>query len=162
MFEEDLARNGASHGEHYETEEKERHSFSSARAADLPTKKTPSATRKMPIQRCDEIVSPKKSHDPIATIIWFVAARLKAMIKGTDFSTKSQEKERPDNCKYSQPDPESEKVGSRVPRRHELRVDSNLQQDLGDGGQNHADKELKVKILELRLTTFVSLICGFR
>jgi hypothetical protein len=50
-------------------------------------------------------------------------------------------KERPDNCKYSQPDPESEKVGSRVPRRHELRVDSNLQQDLGDGGQNHADKE---------------------
>jgi hypothetical protein len=95
MFEEDLARNGASHGEHYETEEKERHSFSSARTADLPTKKTPSATRKMPIQRCDEIVSPKKSHDPIATIIWFVAARLKAMIKGTDFSAKSQEKRDP-------------------------------------------------------------------
>jgi len=95
MFEEDLARNGASHGEHYETEEKERHSFSSARVADLPTKKTPSATRKMPIQRCDEIVSPKKSHDPIATIIWFVAARLKAMIKGTDFSAKSQEKRDP-------------------------------------------------------------------
>jgi hypothetical protein len=39
MLEEDLARNGASHGEHYDTEEKERHSFSSTRAADLPTKK---------------------------------------------------------------------------------------------------------------------------
>ena len=161
MFEEDLARNGASHGEHYETEEKERHSFSSARAAGLPTKKTPSATRKMPIQRCDEIASPKKSHDPIATIIWFVAARLKAMIKGTDFSAKSQEKRDP-IIASSKPDPESEKVGSRVPRGHELRVDSNLQQDLGDGGQNHADKELKVRMKESRLTASLSLICGFR
>ena len=43
----------------------------------------------MPIRRCDEIASPKKSHDPIATIIWFVAARLKAMIKGTDFKSYS-------------------------------------------------------------------------
>ena len=71
-------------------------------------------------------------------------------------------KKRPDNCKYSKPDPESEKVGSRVPRGHELRVDSNLQQDLGDGGQNHADKELKVRMKESRLTAFLSLICGFR
>src|SRR4029077_8700247 len=71
-------------------------------------------------------------------------------------------KERPDNCKYSQPDPESEKVGSRVPRGHELRIDSNLQQDLGDGGQNHANKELKVRMKESRLTAFLNLICGFR
>src|SRR6266436_7085120 len=65
-------------------------------------------------------------------------------------------KERPDNCKYSQPDPESEKVGSRVPRGHELRVDSNLQQDLGDGGQNHADKELKVRMKESRPVQYLN------
>ena len=58
-------------------------------------KKTPSATRKIPIQRRDEIASPKKSHDPIATMMWFVAARLKAMINGTDFSAYSQEKREP-------------------------------------------------------------------
>src|SRR5438132_887172 len=95
MLEEDLASHRASDGEHYQTKQKERHSFSSAQAAGLATKNTPSATRKMPIQRCDEIASPKKSHDPIATIICVVAARLKAMIKGTDFSAKSHENRDP-------------------------------------------------------------------
>jgi site-specific recombinase XerD len=69
MFEEDLACNGASHREHCETEEKERHRFSSVRAVAVATQRTPSAISKMPIQRCDEIASPKKSHDPIATIM---------------------------------------------------------------------------------------------
>jgi hypothetical protein len=41
-----------------------------------------------------------------------------------------------------------------------LRVDSNLQQDLGDGGQNHADKELKIRMKESRLTALLNLICG--
>jgi len=58
-------------------------------------KNTPSVTRKMPIHRRDEIASPKKSHDPIATTIWFIAARLKAMTKGTDSSAYSQEKSEP-------------------------------------------------------------------
>jgi hypothetical protein len=74
---------------------REHGSFSSARAADLPTKKTPSATRKMPIRRCDEIVSPKKSHDPIATIIWFVAARLKADDQRNGLQRKKPGKENP-------------------------------------------------------------------
>src|SRR6516164_4584210 len=58
------------------TEQEERHSFSSARAAGRPVKNTPSATRKTPIQRREEIASPKKNHDPTATMIWFVAAKL--------------------------------------------------------------------------------------
>ena len=55
-------------------------------------------------------------------------------------------KERPDNCKYSKPDPESEKVGSRVPRGHKLRVDSDLKKDLGRGSQDNANKELEVGV----------------
>jgi hypothetical protein len=69
MFEEDLARNRASHGEYYETGEKERHSFSSPVRSPWLQQRTPSAISKMPIQRCDEIAPPKKSHDPIATIL---------------------------------------------------------------------------------------------
>ena len=57
-------------------------------------------------------------------------------------------KERADNRKNSQPDPKRENIGNAVPRGHKLRVDSNLQEDLGKGGQNHADKELKVGMTE--------------
>jgi hypothetical protein len=95
MFEKDLARDRASDGKEDETEYKERHNFSSARATGRAMKNTPNATRKIPIQRRNEIASPKKSPDPIATMIWFVAARLKAMINGTDFSAYSQEKREP-------------------------------------------------------------------
>ena len=84
------------------------------------------------------------------------------MVKGTDFSAKSQEKRDPIIASIPNQIQKAKKVGSRVPRGHELRVDSNLQQDLGDGGQNHADKELKVRMKESRLTAFLNLICGFR
>jgi hypothetical protein len=160
MFEEDLARNGASHGEHYETEQKERHSFSSTRAADLPTKKTPSATRRMPIRRCDEIVSPKKSHEPIATIIWFVAARLKADDQRNGLQRKKPGKENPIIASIPNQIQKAKKL--EVVYQGDTNCVLTLQQDLGDGGQNHADKELKVRMKESRLTAFLSLICGFR
>ena len=148
MFEKDLARDRASDGKEDETEYKERHNFSSARATGRAMKNTPNATRKIPIQRRNEIASPRKSPDPIATMIWFVAARLKAMIKWDGLQRVQPGKERADNRKNSQPDPKRENIGNTVPRGHKLRVDSNLQEDLGKGGQNHADKELKVGMTE--------------
>ena len=49
-------------------------------------KKAPTVTRQIPSQRCCVIFSPRKAHAPIATKIWFVAARLNATIMGTNLS----------------------------------------------------------------------------
>src|SRR6516162_8032457 len=95
MFKKNLTRDRASYGKHDQTQYEEGHSFSSARAAGRAMRNTPSATNKMPTQRRYESASPKKSHRPSATLIWFMAARLWATISGTDLSAYSHEKRDP-------------------------------------------------------------------
>src|SRR6266436_1868360 len=59
-------------------------------------------------------------------------------------------KERPDHRQYSQPDPESEEIRSRIPRGYELRVDSDFH------------KNLKVRMKKSRSTAFPCLLGRFR
>src|SRR5258705_12077446 len=92
MFKKDLSGDRTRFGKKDQAKHKKRHSFSSARDEDRAIKKAPSATRLIPSQRCCVIFSPRKAQAPIATRMWFVAARLNATISGTNLSAYSHEK----------------------------------------------------------------------
>src|SRR5258705_12245236 len=92
MFKKDLSGDRTRFGKKDQAKHKKRHSFSSAQDDDRAIKKAPSATRLIPSQRCCVIFSPRKAQAPIATRMWFVAARLNATISGTDLSAYSHEK----------------------------------------------------------------------
>src|SRR5258705_9010449 len=92
MFKKDLAGDRTRSGKKDQAKQQKRHSFSFARDDGRAIKKAPSVTRQIPSQRCCVIFSPRKAHAPIATKMWFVAARLNATIMGTNLSAYSHEK----------------------------------------------------------------------
>jgi hypothetical protein len=92
MFKKDLAGDRTRSGKKNQAKHEKRHSFSPARHDRRAIKKAPSATRLIPSQRCCGIFSPRKAQAPIATRMWFVAARLNATISGTDLSAYSHER----------------------------------------------------------------------